>query len=92
MRYHWNHDALEMKLLHYKKIQIGENWFKYDGKPLLMEKLELVIGGGRGTWIKYLKYGILGSPIKFKHIIELSNETKTKFFFLLKINLVEICF
>ena len=46
MRYHWNHDALEMKLLHYKKIQIGENWFKYDGKPLLMEKLELVIGGG----------------------------------------------
>ena len=64
---------------------------KYDGKPLLMEKLEACNRGGK-TWIKYLKYGILGSPIKFKHIIELSNETKTKFSFLLKINLVEICF
>jgi len=56
-----------------------------------MEKLEACNRGGK-TWIKYLKYGILGSPIKFKHIIELSNETKTKFSFLLKINLVEICF
>lgn len=83
MRYHWNHDELEMKLLYFKKIQIDENWSNMMENHYSWKNLRFVIEGK--TWIKYLKYGTLDSPIKFKHIIELSNETKMKFSFLLKV-------
>ena len=42
------------------------------------------------TYVQFLKLGILGFPIEFKHIVTLTNETKTILYFsiILKFNAV----
>ena len=76
MRYHWNHDELEMKLLYFKKIQIDENWSNMMENHYSWKNLRFVIEGK--TWIKYLKYGTLDSPIKFKSLSSVINTVQSK--------------
>ena len=43
------------------------------------------------TQVQFLKLGTLGSPIEFKHMVALTNETQTMFYFprIFKFNVFE---